>query len=84
MKVKKLIEELSKLDPEAEVILQKDSEGNGYKSLYGVDGNAVTIREDGEYSVYDADWTADEADMDEKDWNKILKKKRSVILFPGD
>ncbi len=30
MKVKELIEELQSMDPEAEVIMQKDSEGNGY------------------------------------------------------
>lgn len=37
MTVKELIEELSKLDGDREVILQKDSEGNGYSPLSGLD-----------------------------------------------
>lgn len=36
MKVKELIELLQKEDPEREVILQKDSEGNGYSPLYEI------------------------------------------------
>ena len=35
MKVKELIENLEDMDPEAEVILQKDPEGNGYFELDG-------------------------------------------------
>lgn len=37
MKVKELIELLQGQDPEAEVILQKDAEGNGYSPLAGAD-----------------------------------------------
>lgn len=37
MKVKELQKLLSECDPESEVILQKDPEGNGYSPLYGVD-----------------------------------------------
>jgi hypothetical protein len=36
MKVKELIAELQKLDPETLVVLAKDAEGNGYKSLADV------------------------------------------------
>jgi hypothetical protein len=35
MKVKELIERLKTLDPEAKVICQRDSEGNGYSPLHG-------------------------------------------------
>jgi hypothetical protein len=41
MKVKELIEQLSEMDPELEVILQKDAEGNGYSPLAGSDGDCV-------------------------------------------
>lgn len=41
MTVKELIEELLKIDLDRIVILQKDSEGNGYSPLAGIDGNAV-------------------------------------------
>ena len=37
MKVKELISELQALDQEAEVILQKDQEGNGYEEVRGAE-----------------------------------------------
>ena len=39
MKVKELIEELSKLDPEALVVLSRDEEGNGYSELADIASN---------------------------------------------
>ena len=42
MKVKKLIQELSKLDPNATVIVSSDMEGNNYsvlRDVYSDDGN---------------------------------------------
>ena len=83
MKVKELIEELSKLDPESQVILQKDAEGNGYSPLYAVDGDAVYLS-DSTWSgdVYSTNWTADDADMDAEEWAEMLKKHRCVVLAP--
>lgn len=40
MTVKELIEELSKLEPDRQVILQKDAEGNGYSPLCDIDNAA--------------------------------------------
>lgn len=40
MKVKELIEQLKKLDPELEVVKQKDDEGNGFHLLHTVDTDA--------------------------------------------
>jgi len=37
MKAKELIKLLKGVDPESEVYMQKDSEGNGYRSIRGVD-----------------------------------------------
>lgn len=83
MKVKELIEELKLLDPESEVILQKDSEGNGYSPLEGVDGDAVYIPENTwSGDVYSTNWSADDADMEEDEWQEILAKPRCVILHP--
>lgn len=83
MKVKKLIELLKTFDPNAEVIVQKDSDGNGYSPLEGADHDAVYIAESGwDGAVYSTDWTADDACMEENEWKKILKRKRCVILFP--
>lgn len=37
MKAKELIKLLKGVDPESEVYMQKDMEGNGYRSVRGVD-----------------------------------------------
>ena len=80
MKVKELIAELSKIDPNLEVIMQKDSEGNGYGPLSGADSNCIYDGED----VWNTDWTADEADMDEKDWELFKKEnERCCVLYPS-
>jgi len=83
MKVKDLLEQLAGLDPGMEVIMQKDSEGNGYSPLAGADPNGIYIA-DSTWSgdVYDAEWTADDADMDETEWDEILANPRALILYP--
>jgi hypothetical protein len=83
MKIRELIKELSALDPDMEVIMQKDSEGNGYSPLEGLDPNAVYVAESTWHGdVYDTSWTADDACMDDEEWNEILDMPRSLILFP--
>lgn len=47
MKVRELIEELEKLDKDTLVVLQSDSEGNGFSLLAGVDGHNNVYVEDG-------------------------------------
>ena len=83
MKVKELIEQLRQADPESEVILQKDAEGNGYSPLYDVDKEAVYIPEStwgGE--VIFIEWGAEGALMDEDEWADLLKQPRCVVLGP--
>jgi hypothetical protein len=83
MKVKDLIRELQLLDPELEVILQKDGEGNGYSPLAGTDENCIYVAETTWHGeIYDSTWTADDADMDEEEWAKMLEKPRCVVLYP--
>lgn len=83
MKVKDLIRELQLIDPELDVIIQKDSEGNGYSPIAGTDENCIYIAETTWYGdVYDSTWTADDADMGEEEWAKILEKPRCVVLYP--
>lgn len=83
MKVKELIRKLQKEDPESVVVLQSDSEGNGYSPLADVDSDAVYIPETTwSGKVYSMQWTADDACMEESEWRKIQKKKRCVILAP--
>ena len=83
MKVKELIEALAALPPDAEVILQKDGEGNGYSPLSAVDGDAVYVP-DSTWSgdVYSTDWTAEDACKDEDEWAEILAMPRCVVLAP--
>ena len=68
---------------EAELICQKDGEGNGYSPLNGMAINTVYIPEttwSGE--VYELDWTADDADMEEEEWEEIKKKPKCIVLYP--
>lgn len=82
MTVGELIEELKKFDPNMEVVLQKDPEGNGYEYLSGADPQGIVIEEEFNIDVYDGNWTAEEAGMDEEDWQHYLTLPRSVILYP--
>lgn len=83
MKVGELIKVLQNLDPEMECVMQKDSEGNGFSPLAGADPDGIYIAEStwsGE--VYDSNWSADDADMDDDEWEEILSRPRCVVLFP--
>ncbi len=51
MKVFELINELNDLDPEAEVVLQGDPEGNDYHLIRGVEGSMVYMDDKYESSV---------------------------------
>jgi len=82
MIAKDLIEILNK-NPEAEVILQKDSEGNGYSPLAGADPDCVYIP-DSTWSgeVYSMEMSAEEADMDDEEWEEIINKPKCFVLYP--
>jgi hypothetical protein len=83
MNVKKLKELLSDLPDDMEVVLQKDSEGNGYSPLSGGNDEAVYIPESTwSGDVYSMDWSADDACMDEEEWEDIKAKPRALILHP--
>lgn len=83
MKVKQLIRLLSSCDQNAEVILQKDAEGNGYSPLSGADHEAVYVPENTwSGNVFSTGWTADDACMEEAEWKRLMKRKRCVVLHP--
>jgi hypothetical protein len=83
MNVKELKEAIANLPDAMEVVLQKDSEGNGYSPLDGTDPNAVYVP-DNTWSgdVYSMDWSADDACMSEEEWKEIKAKPRVLILYP--
>lgn len=80
MKVSQLIAQLKKLDPDAEVILQSDPEGNGYHEVSGADAAVY----DGDDGYHDPSWSADDAGLEEEEWEKLKKSKKNqrVIIFP--
>lgn len=83
MKVKKLMEFLKACDPNAEVILQGDGEGNHYSPLSDASNEAVYTPEttwSGE--VFWTSWSAEDACMDEDEHARMLKRKRCVVLQP--
>jgi hypothetical protein len=83
MKVKDLIVELQKLDGELQCVMQKDSEGNEYGPLEGVDAECIYIV-DSPYNgeVFGTDYSAEESDMEPEDWAEALKLPRCVVLYP--
>lgn len=83
MTVKELKDAILNLPDEMEVILQSDAEGNGFSPLCGIDTDCVYIPETTWHGqVYSTEWTADDACMEEDEWEEILSKPRALILYP--
>ena len=82
MKVKDLIKQLQDLNPNSEVILQTDQQGNGYESVRGAE---LAIRgSDDEGVVYNPKWTASDCCLEAEEWESLKKKKSAqvVVIFP--
>lgn len=83
MTVKDLKEVLKDLPDDMEIILQKDAEGNGYSPLDDADADVVYVPITTWYGeVYPMYWSADEADMEEEEWEEIKAKPRALVLGP--
>lgn len=82
MKIKELIEALKAYNEELEIILQKDSEGNGYIKLYSAD---IVLSEDEityyTNSVYNPHWSADDADMTKEEWADFKKTAHKYLVL---
>ena len=78
MKVKEALKILQTLNPEADIILSADSEGNYYDHLKDIETNSIYYIE----QVYSLDWSHEDAGMDKQQWEKLKKKPRCVILYP--
>lgn len=83
MKVQQLIEELSLLDPESEVVLFRRSSENGFSPLYSLGRDYVYVP-DSTYSgeAYNTQWSAADACKDESEWETMKQMPRCVVLFP--
>ena len=74
MKVKELILKLQNLDPELEVIIQKDPEGNGYSPMSGAEIGQYLP--DSPYSGY-CIHPDDLPDLDEETYKQL----ETVVIF---
>lgn len=79
MNVRELKEALEDLPDDMEVICQKDSEGNGYSPLSGIDSDAYYVAD----STYSGDVYMEE-DRNEfgVDEQELIYKTKSLILYP--
>jgi hypothetical protein len=84
MKIKDLKQILNNLPDDMEVILQKDSEGNGYSPLSGCDSNCIYIKEsDWSGDVYSTNWSAIDADCTDKEWEDMkMSNPKVLVLYP--
>lgn len=79
--------ELAKMlleQPDYELVVQKDSEGNGYSPLLGIEFDVVYVPETTwSGDVYSKDCSADDNGMTAKEW-KAAKDKYSgyAVLYP--
>lgn len=83
MNVRELKAALVGLPDDMEVVMSSDAEGNNYSPLCDADPGHIYIPEStwsGE--VYHEDWSADDACMEEDDWNEMLKRPRTLVLWP--
>lgn len=68
-------------NPDAELIMQKDSEGNGYSPLDGIEFDVVYVPEDGE--VYSKSYTAEDHCMEEDEWAELKNTNSGyAVLYP--
>jgi hypothetical protein len=83
MKVKELKEAIEDLPDDMLVVLQRDSEGNGYSPLSGADPGGIYVAEN-TYSgeMYSDDWTADDCCLEDDEWDALKKGDRTLVLHP--
>lgn len=83
MKVVDLIAFLNTVDPDNEIVLSSDSEGNNFSPL--ADASIGIYEADTSCSgyIFDVSWTAEDAGLEQDQWQDILdSNKRSVVLWP--
>ncbi len=82
MKVRDLVKALKEFDLDAEIIMQKDAEGNGYSPLCGVDTGYYVPESTWSGTFYGADYTAEDNCMDEEEFKELTSRPISLVLFP--
>lgn len=83
MKVKELKEAIANLPDDMEVILQKDSEGNGYSPLSGADADCIYVADSTwRGSVYSMEFSAEDNCMEEEEWEELKAGPKALVLWP--
>lgn len=84
MTVAQLIKCLQSENPKAQVVLQKDSEGNGYSPLSGADAAYYVLGSAWSGTVYAKKWSASDCCMEDDEHAKMVKDKSAqcVVLYP--
>ncbi len=83
MTVKDLREALEGLPDDARVIMQEDSEGNGYRWVEGAAFDGVLVEDNGWHAeISNADWSADDACQTQEDWDAMLAAPRVLVIHP--
>ena len=71
---------LEKFDDKIEIIISRDSEGNKYSLLHDVDDYCVFDKETN--TIYDCYWTAEQADMVEREWYEMTSRSKCLVFYP--
>lgn len=82
MTVEELIGRLKQLPSDAEIVLQKDAEGNGYSPLSDVDYGFYFPETTWCGEFYDKSWDADDCCMSDEDWEEMHNGPVTVVLYP--
>lgn len=82
MNVKTLIQRLSDVDPESDVLLSSDEEGNSFLELHFVDSGLVYTFEDGDIRYGVSDLTAENIEAGFAPEDVIEDGVPCVILWP--
>lgn len=82
MNVKELKEAIANLPDDMEIILQKYSEGNGYNRLHYANSNACAVFYKYEIDIYDERWSAEDAGMEEDEWEQVKNTHKVLVLAP--
>lgn len=83
MNIKELKAAIEDLPDDMRVILQSDSEGNGFRWASCGEPDGVVIEDSGWYAeIYSSVWSADEADMEPEEWAEYLAKPRVFVIAP--
>lgn len=82
MNVKELIDYLLGFDPETEIIIQKDSEGNGYSPLAGAEDGFYVPDSTWSGEFYSPDYTIEDTLLDDEEFEAMRNRPRSIVFYP--